>query len=46
MRTYCLGCRKHTANIGLKEINMINKVLRDKSRCANCMSYKSKFLKT
>ena len=46
MKSYCLGCRKHTHNIGSKEITMTNKLIRDKSKCFNCMSYKSRFLKT
>ena len=45
MQTYCLGCRKHTNNIYSKKVIMRNKVIRDKSRCANCMSHKSRFLK-
>ena len=45
MQTYCLGCKKHTGSIGSKKVMMINKVIRDKSRCANCMSDKSRFLK-
>ena len=45
MQTYCLGCKKHTDNIGSKKVTMANKVIRAKSRCANCMSDKSRFLK-
>ena len=45
MQTYCLGCRRHTANIGSKRLIMMNKVTRDKSRCGNCMADKSRFLK-
>ena len=45
MQTYCLGCKKHTGNISSKKVMMMNKVIRDKSRCANCMSDKSRFLK-
>ena len=45
MQTYCLSCKKHTDNIGSKEVTMRNKVIREKSRCANCMSDKSRFLK-
>ena len=43
--TYCLSCRKHTDNISSKKLIMTNKVVREKSRCANCMSDKSRFLK-
>ena len=45
MQTYCLSCRKHIDNIGSKKVIMTNKVVREKSRCANCMSDKSRFLK-
>ena len=45
MRTYCLGCKKHTNSIGSKKVTTTNKVIRDKSRCANCMTDKSRFLK-
>ena len=45
MQTYCLGCKKHTDNIGSKKVIMMNRGIRDKSRCANCMVHKSIFLK-
>ena len=45
MQTYCLDCRKHTNSIGSKKVTMTNKVIRQKSKCTNCMSDKSKFLK-
>ena len=45
MQTYCLSCRRHTGNIGPKKVTIANKVIRDRSRCANCMADKSKFLK-
>ena len=45
MQTYCLGCRRHTGNIGSKKVIIMNKVIRDKSRCASCMTDKSRFLK-
>ena len=45
MQTYCLSCKKHTNNIGSKKGIMANKVIRGKSRCANCTSDKSRFLK-
>ena len=44
MQTYCLICRKYTDNIGPRKVIITNKVVREKSRCANCMSDKSKFL--
>ena len=45
MQTFCLGCKKHTNNIGSKKVTMTNKAIRGKLRCANCMSDKSRFLK-
>ena len=45
MHTLCLGCKKYTDNIGSKKVIMMNKAIRDKSRCANFMSDKSRFLK-
>ena len=45
LKTYCLACRKHTNNIWFKKIIMTNKVVRDKSKCADCFSDKSRFLK-
>ena len=53
--TYCLKCKKDTEkvyskmlktkNVGSKKVTMKNKVTREKSRCANCISDKSRFLK-
>ena len=40
MQTYCLGCRKHTNNIGSIKVIMTNKVVRQASRCANCVAEK------
>ena len=45
MQPYCLRYKRHTNNIGSKKVIMKNKVIRDKSRCANCMADKSRFLK-
>ena len=45
MQTYCLGCKNYTGNIGSKKVVMTNKVIRHNSRCATCMSDKSRFLK-
>ena len=45
MQTYCLSYKKHTNNVGAKKVTMTNKVVRVKSRCANCMSEKSRLLK-
>ena len=30
MRTYCFACRKHTNNVGSRNITMTNKVIRNK----------------
>ena len=45
MRTYCLACREHTNIFGSKRVTMANKVIRDKSRCTQYLSKKSRFLK-
>ena len=45
MRAYCLRCRDKVDNIGSKKVTMTNKVKRDKSRCAECVSDKSRFQK-
>ena len=43
--TYCLGCKDYTHNLKPQEINMTNKVLREKSNCIVCQSSRSRFLK-
>ena len=45
MQTCCLSCKKRTDNIGSKEVIMTNKLVWEKSRCANAMIYQSRFLK-
>ena len=45
LKTYCLACREHTNNIGSKRVTMTNKVIKDKSRCAQCLPDNSRFLK-
>ena len=45
MQTYCLRCRKYTGNFSPKKVTITNKVIRQKSRCDNCVSKKSIFLK-
>ena len=45
LRTYCLTCRKHANNIGSKSVAMTNKVIRCKSRCAECLSDKCQFIR-
>ena len=45
LRTYCLACREHTGNIGSRKVTMANKVIRDKSRCAQRLSNKLGFIK-
>ena len=45
LRIFCLACRKHTYNIASRKITMTNKVVKDKSRRAECLSDKSRFLK-
>ena len=43
LKTYCLACRGHTGNIGSRKVTMTNKVIRDKSRRAKCLSDKPGF---
>ena len=43
--TYCLGCKDYTHNLKPQEVNMTNKVLREKSKSVVCRSSKSRFLK-
>ena len=45
LRTYCLACRKHTNNIASRKVTMASKVIKDKSRCSECLSDKSRFMK-
>ena len=45
LRTYCLACGKHTNNIASGKVTMTNKVIGDKSRCSQCLSDKSRFMK-
>ena len=45
LRTYCLACRKHTNNIASMKVTTTNKMVRDKLRCSECLSDKSRFLK-
>ena len=45
LRTYCLACIKHTNIIASRKVTMTNKVIRDKSRCSECLSDKSRFMK-
>ena len=43
--TYCVGCKDYMQNFRPQEVKMPNKVLREKSHCVVCRSYKSRFLK-
>ena len=43
--TYCVGFKDYTDNFKPQEINMTNKVLREKPNCVVCRSSKSRFLK-
>ena len=45
LRTYCLACREHTTNIGSNRVTLTNKVITGNSRCAECFSDKSRFMK-
>ena len=45
LETYCSVSREHANNISSKNVTMTNKVIRDKSRCAQCLPDKSRFMK-
>ena len=45
LRTYCLSCRKHTNNITSRKVTITSKVIRDKSRCSECLSDILNFMK-
>lgn len=45
MQTYCLTFEKVTKHIGSKKVTMTNKLIRHKSRCADCLSDKLRYLK-
>ena len=45
LRTYCLACKKYTENFDSKNVSMINKVIRNKSRCSICLNDKSRFIR-
>ena len=45
MQTYSLSYRKHTKNIDSRKEIMTSKVIRQASKCANCVVEKSRFLK-
>ena len=43
MQTYCLSCRKYSDNVDSKKVVLTNKVIREASKCANCVAKKSRF---
>ena len=45
MQTYCFNCKKHTDDMGPKKVTMTNKVIRQASKCANCVAKNSTFLR-
>ena len=45
LKTYCLACKKHINNIISRKVTMTSKVVRDKSRCSECLSDKPRFMK-
>ena len=44
LRTYCLGCRKHTGNMKPENVIIKSKVFRQKSLCTACLEKKSQFI--
>ena len=45
MNTYCLKCKKDTANIDLKMVKTKNNRLPMQSKCSACGTKKSRFVK-
>ena len=45
MRTYCLACRKHIQKMLAQETTMKNKIIKNASRCGDCLSDNSRFMK-
>ena len=45
LKAYCLACREHTGKIDSKRMTMTKKVIKDKPRCAQCLSDQSRFMK-
>lgn len=45
MQTYCLNCKKDTNNFGSKKVTKANELVKARLRCANCLVYRSRFLK-
>ena len=45
MNTYCLKCKKHTANIDRKMVKTKNNILLMQSKCSVCGTRKSRFVK-
>ena len=42
--TYCLGCKDYTHDFRPQEVNMTNKIFREKSNCIVCRSNKPRYL--
>ena len=45
MGTYCLAYRKYTNNVNLRNTSMANKMIKNKSKCGECFSDKTRFMK-
>ena len=45
MQTYCSSCKNHTHNIDPRKVVITNQVVRQTSKCTNCVAEKSGFLK-
>ena len=45
MKNYCLGCKKHTDDMGSKKVIITNKIIRYASECSYCAAENSRFLK-
>ena len=45
LTTYCFGFKDYAKSFRPEKVEMINKVLKEKSHCVVCRSNKSRFLK-
>ena len=45
IQTYFLSCKNHADNIGSKKVTMTKKIIREASRCANCIADESRLIK-
>ena len=44
-KTFCFSFKNYTGNVNTSKVKMVNKMIREKSRCFNCNHKKCNFLK-